>query len=234
MIGAGFIALSVLALIHIVANQRKVSEWVWQGHFLSIAGGMSFAYVFVGLLPKLAKGQPVLKTVLDPILPYLDHHTYIIALLGFLFFYGVHVKPPIQGGYRLLLALGGYILFNFFVGATLSDSRDPDIQPLALFTAAMGMHYFIRDHNIGADQVGLYQHRTRWILVGALLLGYVVGTFAHINNAVVTIAVSFLAGGVFLNILRYELPKREQVGYGYFVAGAFIYTALLLGLGEVG
>lgn len=230
----GFIALSVLALIHILANERKINEWVWQGPFLSVAAGISFAYVFVGLLPKLAKGQPILKTALDPYIPYLDKHTYVIALIGFLVFYGMHTKPPTRSWARSTLAIGGYLLFNFIVGATLSDAMDPDIQPLALFTTAMGMHYFIRDHNLAIDQQLIYNAYMRWLLVAALFAGYVMGILIDIPTPVVTIAVSFLAGGVFLNILRYELPKREQVGYACFVFGAAAYTILLLSTGEVG
>lgn len=230
-INSGFLALLVLALVHLFANQAKMMGWVWHGRFLSFAAGISFAYVFVDLLPTLEKNQPVLKQAFGEIVPYLDRHAYVIALLGVLFFYGLHTHSEAGSPRNFWLSMSGYVLFNFFVGASLSDSTNPDIQPLSLFTIAMGMHYFVHDHNAGAADVELYNNRARWMLVFALMVGYAVGYVTHISDTVVALVVSFIAGGVFLNVLRYELPKREQVGYLFFVGGALLYTAILLRVG---
>src|ERR1700722_18935350 len=85
----GMYAYISLSVIHLFANKAKVLGWVWHGRFLSFAAGISFAYVFVDLLPRLEKGQQVLKQTFA-VIPYLDRHAYLIALLGVLFFYGLH------------------------------------------------------------------------------------------------------------------------------------------------
>ena len=85
MIPAGLISVLILIAVHLYANRMKVLGWVWHGRFLSLASGISFAYVFVDLLPALEKGGPVIKQTLGPIVPYLDKHAYLIALLGVLF-----------------------------------------------------------------------------------------------------------------------------------------------------
>lgn len=231
----GFISLLVLVAIHLFANSAKVLGWVWHGRFLSFASGISFAYVFVDLLPALEKGQPILKEAFGQIIPYFDKHAYLIALFGVLFYYGLHSqsREPEKRVRNFWLSTAGYLLFNFLIGASLSDSRNPDIQPVALFTIALGMHYFVSDHNKREDDLLLYEQWGRWCLAGALFLGYFVGLYTRIPDAIVAIAVSFLAGGVFLNVLRYELPKREQVGFLYFTCGSLLYTAILLGIGEV-
>lgn len=226
--GPGLISLMILMLIHLYANKADIIGWIWHGRFLSFAAGVSFAYVFVDLLPTLEKGQPVLKRSLGDIIPYLDLHAYLLALLGVLFYYGLHTQKETITNYWL--SLTGYLLFNFFVGASLSDSSNPDIQPIAFFTAAMAMHYFIHDHNAGTDFPGLYQSTTRWFLAGALFIGYFVGLYTHIPDTIVAIIISFVSGGMILNALRYELPKREQVGYAFFVCGSLIYSLLLLEL----
>jgi hypothetical protein len=200
-----------------------VLGWLWHGRFLSFAAGISFAYVFVDLLPALEKGQPVLKRAFGELIPYFDRHAYLIALFGLLFYYGIQRKAEAKKSERFWLGISGYLLFNFFVGASLSDSSNPDIQPLTLFTIAMGMHYFVRDHQAKGG---------RWWLVSALVLGYGVGTITHIPDAVVAIAVSFLAGGILLNVLHYELPEKKQASYYPFVIGALLYTALLITVGE--
>ncbi len=230
---SGLLCIIVLSLIHLYANKAKVLGWLWHGRFLSFAAGLSFAYVFVDLLPALEKGQPVLKRMFDTVIPYFDKHAYLIALLGLLFYYGIQRKTEIQKGGKFWLTISSYLLFNFFVGASLSDSSNPDIQPLTLFTIAMGMHYFVRDHQARAQNSPLFNHKGRWWLVGALFVGYGVGYITHIPDGVVAVAVSFLAGGIILNVLHYELPEKKQSGYLSFVIGALLYTALLITVGEV-
>ncbi len=197
-----------------------------------MVSGLSFAYVFVDLLPELEKGQPILKQTFDPLVPYLDKHAYLVALLGVLFYYGIHTRSTGHGERSFWISTAGYLLFNFFIGITLSDSSDPEIQPLILFTTAIGMHYFIRDHNASVDNASIYENQARWLLVFALFAGYIFGYFSHIPNAIIALTVSFIAGGVLLNVLRYELPKREQVGYFYFLCGSLGYTALILSIGQ--
>ncbi|MBA3958562.1 MAG: hypothetical protein H0X51_09270 [Parachlamydiaceae bacterium] len=224
---AGFLSLLALAIIHLFANQVKVLGWVWHGRFLSFAAGISFAYVFVDLLPELEKSQPALKHTFENIIPYFDKHAYVIALIGVLFYYGLHTATKTNNGTRnFWLSISGYLLFNFFVGVSLSDSSNPDIQPIALFTIAMGMHYFVNDHNATTEATELYSHWVRWLLVVALFFGYFVGYFARVPDAIAAITISFISGGVLLNALRYELPKREQIGYCFFVVGALLYTVL--------
>jgi len=231
-IGVGLIAVFALSAVHLFANQAKVLGWVWHGRFLSFASGLSFAYVFIDLLPALAKGQPVLKMAFGELIPYFDRHTYLIALIGVLFFYGIHAVSQGKKKERFWLTLIGYMLFNFFVGASLSDSANPDIQPVVLFTFAIAMHYFVRDHNTKENSAPLFEHQGRWGLVLALLAGYITGRLSHIPDAIVALLISFLAGGIFLNVLRYELPKNEKEGYVCFATGALLYTAILIFVGQ--
>ena len=231
-ISPGLISLVVLALIHLYANQAKVLGWLWHGRFLSFASGLSFAYVFVDLLPALEKGQPALKRLFGETIPYFDRHTYLIALIGVLFYYGIHTRFRAQTKSSFWVTLVGYTLFNFLVGASLSDSSNPEIQPIILFTIAIGGHYFVRDHFAGADHAQLFERQGRWWLVLALFAGYFIGRLTHIPDPVSAILMSFLAGGIILNALGYELPKREESGYIFFVIGALLYTAILIGVGE--
>ncbi len=223
----GFIALLVLAAIHLFANRAKVLGWVWHRQFLSFASGISLAYVFVDLLPALEKGSPVLKQAFGELLPFLELHTYLLALLGILFYYGVEsAQSKLNNSW---VPISGYLLFNFLVGAGLSDSSNPEIQPLTLFTIAIGMHYFVRDHMANVTK--------KPAVLGALILilfaGYLVGYLTQIPPAATAVGISFVAGGILLNIFRYELPKKEKGGYLWFVFGALLYTTMLLSLGEV-
>lgn len=227
---SGLFAILILAALHLLANKIKLMGWLWHGRCLSFAAGISFAYVFVELLPSLEKGHFVLKQAFDPFIPYLDRHTYVVALLGMLFYYGLHAQTENGNERNFWLVMSGYLLFNFFVGASLSDPTNPEIQPLILFTIAMSLHYLVCDYHIEISDPVLFTRWGRWVLILALLLGYAVGYFLHIPDALIALAVSFIAGGILLNTMKYELPKKEKGTYPYFVTGALLYTALLLAL----
>lgn len=226
---SGFIALIVLAAIHLFANKSKILGWVWHGRFLSFAAGISFAYVFVDLLPSLEKGQAVLQENFT-LIPYLNRHSYVIALIGVLFFYGLHTQSQMTDKQSFWISTSGYFLFNFLVGASLTDSSNPDIQPLLLFTIAVGMHYFIRDHMASQKNNRIYNTQARWLLAAALFVGYAVGYITHIPDTLVAISISFLAGGILLNLFHYELPKQERDGYLSFLLGSILYTIIILNL----
>lgn len=230
---SGLYGLLCLAAIHLLANQKWLVGLIWHPRFLSFAAGVSFAYVFIDILPTLEIAEPILKETFG-FIPYLNHHAYLMALFGVLFFYGLHAsKSRTPSDRNFWLALFGYAVFNFFVGVSFADSTNPDIQPIPLYTTALAMHYFVNDHTLGQEEPGLYQSRARWGLICALFLGYCVGKFTHIPNSLEALVVSFLAGGVLLNVLRYELPKREKVGYPFFVLGSLLYTAIILQIGGV-
>lgn len=228
----GFIALLCLAFVHYFANQAQIVGLIWHRHFLSFAAGISFAYIFIDLLPTLETIEPILKQTFGSFIPYLDHHAYLMALFGVLFFYGLHASSGTSSDRNFWLAFSGSALFNFFVGLSLADSSNPDIQPLSFYTIALAMHYFVNDHNMGVEDPRLYQTRARWGLISALFLGFCIGKITHLPNSVEALVVSFLAGGVLLNVMRYELPKREKVGFVFFLLGSLLYSALLLQLGQ--
>lgn len=223
--------LALFLLVHLFANRLQVLGWVWHGRFLSFAGGVSFAYVFVDLLPALGEGQPILKQTFEGVLPFLDRHAYVIALLGVLFYYGLQGSTSVPTEKNFWFSIFGYQLFNGFVGASLADPSNPDVQPLVLFTIAVGLHYFIHDHTLREQYPVLYEKYGRWCLASALVIGYLIGYFTQIPDSVVAVVIAFVGGGMLLNVLHYELPNRGGGGYPYFVLGALIYTAILLRVG---
>jgi hypothetical protein len=88
MPGLALIFACCLALIHLGASRFSLATAEPRSRWLSLAGGASVAYVFVHVLPELKKGQDVIVRA-DLPLEFLEHHAYIMALLGFVTFYGL-------------------------------------------------------------------------------------------------------------------------------------------------
>lgn len=88
MPGLALIFAVCLAVIHLGAIRFSLARVEPRSRWLSLAGGTSVAYVFVHILPELKKGQDVMVRA-DLPLEFLEHHVYIVALLGFVIFYGL-------------------------------------------------------------------------------------------------------------------------------------------------
>lgn len=62
-------AVAVLVVIHLFAGKLRFLNGVPRSRWLSIAAGVSIAYVFVRLLPELAAGQDVVSRSLPEVFP---------------------------------------------------------------------------------------------------------------------------------------------------------------------
>ena len=110
------------------------------------------------------------------------------------------------------------------------DPHDPEVQPLALFTFAMSLHYFTNDYSLSEAHGNEYDQFGKWILVGSLLLGWIIGLAFTLPQAGVALVSAFIGGGVIMNVTRHGLPKESPNSLGAFLLAAVLYAMLLLGL----
>ena len=88
------IAAVALAVVHLLTPSLRFLGGTPRSIWLSIAGGVSVAYVFVHLLPELASGQERVSRALAETgagegLGFAERHVYLIALAGLAIFYGL-------------------------------------------------------------------------------------------------------------------------------------------------
>lgn len=217
------LSIFVLSAVHLFAAKIKAD-----GRFLSFGGGVAIAYVFIDLLPKLAKSDLLVSQTLHGLFPYFERHVYILALLGFILFFVVE-KGDGKGENRFFhLSLAAYSLFNFLVGYAVVDKDDPEVQPLLLFTFAMALHYFTNDYTLETRHGADYRRFGRWILIASLFLGWLVGLIIAIPGTAVALISAFIGGGVIMNVTRHELPRSSSNSVVTFVLAALLYTVILL------
>lgn len=207
-----FFAVAVFALVHLLAPKTKQLSHKAQGNLLSTGSGFALAYVFIDLLPKLGDLQVSFEKWI-----------YLLALLGFLLFFSVERSPT-----RSWFSLGAYSLFNFFVGYAVRDPYDPEVQPLFLFTVAVALHFFANDFSITNAHPQFYGTRERWILVAALFLGWFVGIFWQLDQTAISLVTAFIAGGIIMNVMRHELPKKNPHNLAAFYGAVLLYALILL------
>jgi len=238
---ASLLAALVLAATHLFAGGVQALRVTPRSRWLSLAGGVSVAYVFVHVLPELSAGQQEVEAT--GVLEALEHHTYLMALFGLAVFYGLERaarrsrasqrttrdnEEPV--GDIFWIHIGSFALYNALVGYLLLHREQPGLQGLVLFTLALGLHFVVNDVGLSSHYEERYRRAGRWLLAGAALFGWAVGLVAELDEAALALVFAFLAGGIVLNVLKEELPEERESRFWAFALGLGGYAALLLAL----
>lgn len=226
------ISIVIFAFVHLWATKTNKLDKIMHGRLLSFGGGVSIAYVFIDLLPKLSKKDILIHDAFTGI-SFLEKHAYIFALAGFLLFFSIdRAHTFLKKNESFWISLCSYALFNFLVGYAVVDKNDPEVQPLALFTFAMALHYFVNDFSINKEHFVEYNRYGKWVLIVSLFLGWLVGVWITLPQAAVALVSAFIGGGVIMNVTRHELPKDNPHSLGTFIFSAVAYTCVLLTIGS--
>lgn len=232
----------VLALIHFFGTRLRFLEGLPRSVWLSLAGGVSVAYVFLHLFPEFSEGQAHIKAS-GGLGGFLEHHVYLMALIGLAFFYGLEraviedkqeqrdkgkEKKPTEGVFWV--HIGSFAIYNALIGYLLFQREEEALQELVLFSIAMALHFIVNDYALQEHHKARYKHIGRWVLVVALVAGWVVGYLLQVSESAVALLMAFVGGGVILNVMKEELPEERASRYWAFALGAGAYATLLLSL----
>jgi hypothetical protein len=236
---AGIFAAS-LALIHLFAGQVRFLQAVPRSRWLSAAGGAAVAYIFIHVLPDLSRGQATIERNGGVGPGFLANHVYLAALLGLAIFYGLERaakrsrqqsrearREDVTGPGVFWLHIMSFGIYNALIGYLLLHREVPGLLSLFFFFLAMALHFLVNDYGLRRDHKDAYRHTARWLLAGAVILGWVAGVTLEIHEMAVAILFAFLAGGVILNVLKEELPDERLSSFWAFAVGAAAYTVLL-------
>ena len=238
--------LTVVGLVvvqHLFSNRLRFLEDTPRSIWLSIAGGISVAYVFIHLLPELAEGQETIAEALDEGegLASLESHIYLVALVGLAVFYGLErlatssrrrkreaSKEDFTSEGVFWLHISSFAVYNFLIGYLFLQRLATGLEDLLLFFAAMALHFVVNDHSLREHHKEAYLRTGRWVLAAAVILGWAVGLLTEIPEVTIAVLTAFLAGGVVMNVLKEELPEERESRFWAFALGAALYTMLLL------
>ncbi len=236
---AGLSAL-FLALIHIVASRFKFLKQTPRNRWLSLGGGVSVAYVFIHVLPDLSEAQSDFQEKIS-ILSTVEHHVYVVALLGMMAFYGLERAAKVSRAQSVEEGQGdatqpgvfwlhmiSFALYNMLIGYLLVHREDSELLGLLLYVIAMSLHFLVNDYSLWEDHKQAYARVGKWILSAAVVCGWVIGTQTEISEAFTATLFAFLAGGIILNVLKEELPQERESRFWTFSLGAIGYSGLLL------
>ncbi len=242
-IGVSLLAVAGLAMVHLFSGKLRFLEGTPRSVWLSMAGGVSVAYVFVHLLPELAEGQEIVAEAVDEGLALLENHVYLLALVGLAVFYGLErlatsSRERTRGSGKedstsegiFWLNISSFAVYNVLVGYLLLHRIASGLGALVLFSVAMALHFLVNDYGLREHHKGLYTRIGRWVVAGAALAGWAIGLVVEIPEIMIAVLTAFLAGGIILNVLKEELPQERRSRFWAFALGAVLYAAVLLAL----
>ncbi|TVP64197.1 MAG: hypothetical protein EA342_16955 [Leptolyngbya sp. LCM1.Bin17] len=241
MTSIGLMLAVGLALVHGFISRLEVDAWMPEYRWISFTGGISMAYIFLEVLPELSQAQTEFAASFPQILGHLEHHTYLMALLGLTVFYGLdrlvltsrqlnrtHHDRDRASTRVFWIHMAAFASLNLIFGYLLQDLSEHSLIECMVFFIAVALHFFIMDHGLREHHKALYDQRGRWWLTGAILIGAIAELFIHLDEAIVALVWAFLAGSIILNILKRELPEAQKTCFWSFLTGATLYSGLLL------
>ena len=241
MLGLSFVFAIGFVLIHLFSKRLKLLKVLPRSRFLSIAGGISVAYVFLHLLPELGIFQDELQGELEnSSLRFLENHIYLVAMAGLVIFYALehsvktskrknkYEEQPKAVSGVFWVHIISFALYNAVIGYLLVREEYGDAWGMSLFFIAMGVHFMTNDKGLRATHPEEYDRYGRWLLAAAILIGWAIGAFADVHEWIISVLTAFLAGGVILNVLKEELPEERESSLLAFCTGLTSYSILLL------
>jgi len=222
------VAVLLMACVHVMAARLDRGPFA-RPQWLSIANGLSVAYVLVHLLPELADMQSDwIKAWPDRPLRWLDRQVYYAALIGLLLALGLERvtsrKARPEPTFWLHTSL--FALYNLIVGGFALQIQRPSL--LIFATIGFGAHFFVTDHGLNRQHPRAYAHYGRWVLAGAILLGWIVAIATRPHVIIVAALTGLLGGGMLLDVIKDEIPEKQEGQFALFVVGALGYASLLL------
>ncbi len=240
---SGLLAVA-FASIHAFGGGLKFLRVTPRSIWLSAAGGVSVAYVFVHLLPELARHQETLTEAVAPgggLAAATEQHSYLIALAGLASFYGLEHLARRSGrssretggdgrtaAHIFWIHLGSFAVYNVLIGYLLLHREEGGSLGLLAYGFAMALHFLVNDQGLRDQHGGSYDRTGRWLLAAAPVAGWGLGLATTISAPMIAAMFAFLAGGVVLNVLKEELPEERESRFSAFAIGTAAYGALLV------
>jgi hypothetical protein len=233
----------VLALVYALGawlNESGAGERVWtRRRWVSVAAGVSVAYVFVDVLPELAAQHRTFREAAGEGLLFAEQRIYVLALLSFVALYGLEhmVLASRERRHEAVAAeaadpvywlhLGGFAAYSMLIGYLLVERAERGPVALAVYGLAMALHFLIVDHALREEHGRIYDRGGRWALAASVLAGWVAGTTTPLSEVVFARLFAVLAGGVVITSLKAELPGEREGRFWPFCLGAAAYAVLL-------
>jgi hypothetical protein len=242
--GPSFLGATLIAGVHLFVHRLRFLDRP-QSIWLDVLAGVALGYVFVDILPHLAGMQQKLLGATEAgLLGFLEHHAYLVAMAGFLFYLAIAVsgerararRPPedfatFDRPIPVGFGAASMAAYAFLIGYMLAEQCTHAAGSGFGLALAMAAHFVGLDHFYRHMYPRLYDAGLRYGLAAALYGGWGLGVLGELSDETFALLFAFLAGGITVISAMFELPRvRSWRPYVGFCAGAVGFSALVLTL----
>jgi hypothetical protein len=187
---------------------------------ISYSAGMAVAYVFVHVMPELQRVRRAFATSVSTPLRYEGMAIYLVALLGFLVFYGIHqlhARLPRQtagdqSAERVFgFHVGAFAAYVWLMAYLLVHNLEDTPVSIALYGFAIAFHFLTVDYALRREYGSAYQRIGRYVLAAMTVMGWTAGMLFALPQYVIAPSVAFVAGAIIMNSMIVELPAEQGV-----------------------
>ncbi|MFV9630996.1 MAG: hypothetical protein ACNYWM_08020 [Methanosarcinales archaeon] len=240
-------AVILFALIFFLGPKLRMHRpgQLYYRRFLSFAGGVSVAYVFIHLLPELhITGAEYIHFTTHLSLTIQEYWVYIAALIGFMFSYGLQnmvtwsrltmkkesLEEKEEKKEKMIYAIhvGGFVIYVWLISYLLVYDTEKDTISLILYTVAMGLHFLVINYSLYQEHGSLYEQKGKNVLALASLAGWLIAICIEFPANIIVTIIGIVSGAVIMNSLINELPDGKEGKFPAFLLGGILYAVLLL------
>ena len=239
-ISSGISALVLAAVFPIGGRIQPFRALVRdQDRLLSLSGGVSIAYVFVSLMPEMARAREAYATSAAIPVLFQGMMVYFVALMGFIAYSGLEIlraRMQAKSGSRgnrtsYYIHVGGISVYVWMVAFILVSRVETTSLHIVIYTFAMAAHFLTLDHSLREEHGQLFERSGRYLLAAVCALGWVVGVVLPVPPYAVALMVAFVSGAIVMNSSIMELSHRNEERFFFFLFGGVVYGLLLMPLG---
>lgn len=235
----GFSSIVIFSLVYFLDLNlfHKIDEAILN----SFAAGIGVVYIFIHMLPQLAHGQYVLlKSYGEKSLFGNVFAIYIMALIGFIFFYLfdqilVYTDRLPTKVYEKTIERSIYwanvffvVAYNIMIGYVVGSYNLNSISYQIIFLLAYFIHFVALKWGIYHVSPALYNDRARYPIILGLFIGYFIALFFNISESVFIIIEALITGAMILMVFKHELPNEQDSRNTAFLTGIILSLFLFL------
>lgn len=228
-------------VIHIISPKIFQGFEHRKSKIFSLFGGITAAYVFIDLLPRLEQTRDHIMFLFQGLPDFIySVAAPSFAFLGFIAFFAIEhlaiysrvkmetkVEQDNSNRKTFFVHLGNIVFLNLVVGYLLRFEAELGTFALLLYSIVLSLHFITVDESMEVHYSKYYTSIGRYFAGIAPLVGWGISLFLPENQSEGYLILAIITGVILFNSIKNEIPSANDKNAKTFILGASV-TSLIL------